>query len=142
MNILIVGSGMYVTGRHTSGPGSVLGTIGELSKTMNIKGVTVVSKNQSSGKDVSRAVAIIHDKIEISLDIAFEALGDNSLDKLKRIIGQNNFDCAIMALPDHLHYAFGKLLIESNVHCFIVKPLTPTLKESLELISIQNSAIM
>ena len=139
MNILIVGAGMYVTGRHTSGPGSVLGTIGELSKTMNIKGVTVVSKNQSSGKDVSRAVAKIHNKIEIRLDINFEALGDNSLDKLKRIIEQNNFDCAIMALPDHLHYAFGKLLIESNVHCFIVKPLTPTLKESLELISIQKN---
>ena len=139
MNILIVGSGMYVTGRHTSGPGSVLGTIGELSKTMNIKGVTIVSKNESSGKDVSRAIEKIHNKAEIDLNIDFKALGDNSLDNLKKIIEQNNFDCAIIALPDHLHYAFGKLLIESNVHCFIVKPLTPTLKESLELISIQKN---
>lgn len=139
MNILIVGAGMYVTGRHTTGPGSVLGTIGELSKSMNIKGVTVVSKNDSSSTDVLKAVEEIHNKAEIDLNVDFEALGNNSLDNLKRIIERNNFDCAIISLPDHLHYAFGKLLIESNVHCFIVKPLTPTLKESLELISIQKN---
>ena len=139
MNILVVGAGMYVTGRHTAGPGSVLGTIGELSKSMDIKGVTVVSKNESSAKDVSKAVEEIHNKVEIDLNVNFEALGDNSLDNLKRITKQNDFDCAIIALPDHLHYAFGKLLIENNVHCFIVKPLTPTLKESLDLISIQKN---
>ena len=44
MNILVVGAGMYVTGRHTSGPGSALGSIGELSKTLNIDSITVVSR--------------------------------------------------------------------------------------------------
>ena len=41
-------------------------------------------------------------------------------------------------MPDHLHYSFGKLLIENKIHCFFVKPLTPTLVESLDLVSLQR----
>ena len=60
MNILVVGAGMYVTGRHTSGPGSALGSIGELSKTLDIDAITVVSKSESSLKDVNRARDVIN----------------------------------------------------------------------------------
>ena len=138
MNILVVGAGMYVTGRHTSGPGSALGSIGELSKTLNIDSITVVSKSESSINDVNRSRDIINKELNIDVSIEFIALGDDSLNKLQDIISLNTFHCAIVALPDHLHYSFGKLLIENKIHCFIVKPLTPTLEESLDLVSLQR----
>ena len=138
MNILVVGAGMYVTGRHTSGPGSALGSIGELSKTLNIDSITVVSKSESSLNDVIRSRDIINKELNIDVSIEFIALGDDSLNKLQDIISLNKYDCAIVALPDHLHYSFGKLLIENKIHCFFVKPLTPTLVESLDLVSLQR----
>ena len=129
---------MYVTGRHTSGPGSALGSIGELSKTLDIDSITVVSKSESSINDVNRSRDIINKELNIDVSIEFIALGDDSLNKLQDIISLNTFHCAIVALPDHLHYSFGKLLIENKIHCFIVKPLTPTLEESLDLVSLQR----
>ena len=138
MNILVVGAGMYVTGRHTSGPGSALGSIGELSKTLNIDSITVVSKSESSLNDVIRSRDIINKELNIDVSIEFIALGDDSLNKLQDIISLNTYHCAIVALPDHLHYSFGKLLIENKIHCFFVKPLTPTLVESLDLVSLQR----
>ena len=138
MNILVVGAGMYVTGRHTSGPGSALGSIGELSKTLDIDSITVVSKSESSLKDVNKSRDIINKELNIKVSIEFIALGEDSLNKLQDIISLNTFDCAIVALPDHLHYSFAKLLIENKIHCFLVKPLTPTLKESLDLVSLQR----
>ena len=129
---------MYVTGRHTSGPGSALGSIGELSKTLNIDSITVVSKSESSLNDVIRSRDIINKELNIDVSIEFIALGDDSLNKLQDIISLNTFHCAIVALPDHLHYSFGKLLIENKIHCFFVKPLTPTLVESLDLVSLQR----
>ena len=129
---------MYVTGRHTSGPGSALGSIGELSKTLNIDSITVVSKSESSLNDVIRSRDIINKELNIDVSIEFIALGDDSLNKLQDIISLNTFHCAIVALPDHLHYSFGKLLIENKIHCFFVKPLTPTLEESLDLVSLQR----
>jgi predicted dehydrogenase len=138
VNILVVGAGMYVTGRHTSGPGSALGSIGELSKTLDIDSITVVSKSESSINDVNRSRDIINKELNIDVSIEFIALGDDSLNKLQDIISLNTFHCAIIALPDHLHYSFGKLLIENKIHCFFVKPLTPTLEESLDLVSLQR----
>jgi predicted dehydrogenase len=138
VNILVVGAGMYVTGRHTSGPGSALGSIGELSKTLDIDSITVVSKSESSINDVNRSRDIINKELNIDVSIEFIALGDDSLNKLQDIISLNTFHCAIVALPDHLHYSFGKLLIENKIHCFFVKPLTPTLEESLDLVSLQR----
>ena len=129
---------MYVTGRHTSGPGSALGSIGELSKTLDIDSITVVSKSESSINDVNRSRDIINKELNIDVSIEFIALGDDSLNKLQDIISLNKYDCAIVALPDHLHYSFGKLLIENKIHCFFVKPLTPTLEESLDLVSLQR----
>ena len=129
---------MYVTGRHTSGPGSALGSIGELSKTLDIDAITVVSKSESSLKDVNRARDVINKELNIDVSIKFIALGDDSVNKLQDIISLNNFNCAIVALPDHLHYSFGKLLIENKIHCFFAKPLTATLDGALGLVSLQK----
>lgn len=138
MNILVIGAGMYVTGRLSSGPGSVLATIGEVSKSASIDGVTVVSRNASSGEDVINAVHEINHILEIDLRVEYEPLGEHSVEHLKTILQKKKYDCGIIALPDHLHYDFAKVLIEHTIHCLVVKPLTPTVKESLELIALQN----
>ena len=60
MNIRVIGSGMYVTGRNNSGVGTILSSICEYSKKSYIENVTVVSKNEESGSDVKEAEARIN----------------------------------------------------------------------------------
>jgi len=34
--------------------------------------------------------------------------------------------CAIVAVPDHLHYEVTSACLEKGLHTLVVKPLTPT----------------
>ena len=42
--------------------------------------------------------------------------------------------CAIVAVPDHLHYEVASACLEKGLHTLVVKPLTPTVKEARKLI--------
>ena len=44
--------------------------------------------------------------------------------------------CAIVAVPDHLHYEIAKDCLNAGLHTLVMKPLTPTLSEARELASL------
>ena len=44
--------------------------------------------------------------------------------------------CAIIAVPDHLHYEVASACLEKGLHTLVVKPLTPTVKEAKKLVSL------
>jgi predicted dehydrogenase len=48
------------------------------------------------------------------------------------------FDCAIVAVPDHLHFSYTKELLRNNIPCLVVKPFTPTLLEAKKLVALQK----
>jgi len=137
MKILIVGSGMYVTGRNNSGIGTLLSCMAQISKTMPVD-LTVVSRGKSVFEDVSQALKRINTAIKSDLQAQTSALGDNYIENLKKICSESAFDCAIVSIPDDLHFEYTKALLEENIHCLVVKPLTPTAKEAAELIEIQR----
>jgi len=46
---------------------------------------------------------------------------------------ENRYDAAIVSVPDHRHFDYTGVLLRQGIHCLVVKPLTPTLAEALEL---------
>jgi len=46
--------------------------------------------------------------------------------------------CAIVVVPDHLHAEVTSDVIRAGVHPLVVKPLTPTVKEALELMDLAD----
>ena len=60
MKILILGAGMYVTGRGKSGVGTVLSALAQTSKTIHIEEVTVVAKNTVNKKNVLSTIKKIY----------------------------------------------------------------------------------
>src|SRR4051812_22099730 len=130
MKILIIGSGMYVTGRDGTGTGTILSSLADSSKNIAIEEVVVVSKNESSSKGVVEASQRINKLLGTELKVTFKTLAD--FDAYK------NFDACIIAVPDHLHFTYGKLCLEAGLHTLMVKPLTPTVAEAKELISIAD----
>ena len=135
MNILIVGAGMYVTGRDNSGVGTVLSSLIETSKEVDIGGITIVANNPKNEQVIKTVSAKINKKLNASVEVNYISLVDIGLDQVCK---NYRFDCAIVSTPDYLHFEQIKILFQNNIHVLSVKPLVPTVKENQELINLQK----
>lgn len=133
MKILIIGAGMYVTGRAGTGTGTVLSSLAELSKTLHIDEVTVAATSRANGAVVAEATARINATIGTTLNVCYRQIPGDATRDVPVLCGENCYDCAIVSVPDHLHFAYTSELLRQKVHCLVVKPLTPTLDEAQKL---------
>jgi len=135
MNILVIGAGMYVTGRDNSGVGTVLSSLLQTSKEININSITIVAKSYDNNNMVKEVTEKINNKLKSMVNVEYISLLDISLEKICK---ENKYQCAIVSTPDHLHFEQIKILFENNIHVLSVKPLVPTVKENLDLITLQK----
>jgi D-galacturonate reductase len=133
MKILVVGAGMYVTGRGGTGPGTLLSSIAETSLVVPIEEVTVVATNPANAAVVQEAVARINSAIGANLKVRYRTVEAAAGKAIQALCGETHYDGAIVSVPDQLHFSYAKALLNQGVHCLIVKPLTPTLAEAREL---------
>ncbi len=131
MKILIIGAGMYVSGRNGTGNGTILSALAQTSKHLPIEEVCITSPSAGNAIVVSEASARINKLLGTELMVRFEVL-ESSIPNLA------SYDLAIVCVPDHLHHQYGKMVLESAVHCLMVKPLTPTLREAMDLEAIRQ----
>jgi D-galacturonate reductase len=134
MKILVIGAGMYVTGRNRTGEGTVLASLSQISKEMNFETVDIVARNPVNAVIVSEAAERINQRIGSKLNVRYIPV-TSVADFLSTC---SDYDAAIIAVPDHLHYEMAKLVLEHGIHCMIVKPLTPSLAQAKDLVRIQR----
>lgn len=133
LKVLIIGAGMYVCGRGTDGFGTVLPSLYEAYRCGLIENVCVVATSSSSVKAVERK------NKELSLRMGFklplECFSKPGLGAAAYKEALNTFapDCAIVAVPDHVHATVVKAVAKRGVHVLVVKPLAPTIKEAKEM---------
>lgn len=139
MKILVIGAGMYVTGRDGTGSGTVLASLAESSKSLPIEMVTVVARNPANETVVSEAAARINATSGSKLQVVFRNVSGDAGQDVPALCGESHYDCAIVSIPDHLHFAYTSELLKAGVHCLVVKPLTPTLAEARELERIREA---
>lgn len=133
MNILVIGAGMYVTGRQESGHGTILSSLAETSKTIPDLTVTVVATSPANDSVVAEAVARINTTICSCLKVYYRTISGVADTDIPVLCAENRFHAAIIAIPNHLHFAYTSALLKQRVHCLVVKPLTNTLADGLEL---------
>ena len=138
MKILVVGAGMYVTGRNGTGVGTIMASLFESSRHLSIRSITVASKSEVSRNDVSTAQKRINGLLGTNTKVRFEELGKDVKNGLEKLCRKEKYDLAILSIPDHLHFETAQIVLKSKIHCLIVKPLTPTVKEAKALIRIQT----
>jgi predicted dehydrogenase len=139
MKVLILGSGMYVTGKDHSKTGTILSSILQSSKSLPISEVKIISYSQSSKDNTLSSAAYTNGLLGTNVSVSFDWLQDKESNWLENFIKTEKFDFCINSLPDHLHFEFGKITLENQLPTLMVKPLTPTYKEGLELQNIANS---
>ncbi len=138
MNVLIIGAGMYVTGRNNTGPGTVLASLCEISKKIPLERVTIAAKNPANQQLVQDRISEINRKIGSDLRADYVTLGEDVDIEISKVNSRGPHHCAIVAIPDHLHYAYTRALLRNKIHCLLVKPFTPTVEEAVDLIKIQE----
>lgn len=140
LNIVIIGAGLYVCGKGTDGYGTILPAIFEWQRDKNLLGETFcVSTSKGSSIEVSRKASELSVKTGIDLKISTypDKIDDNfAYQKIIKKIKKPA--CAIIAVPDHLHYQVTKDCLEAGLHCLLVKPFTPTSLEGAKLIQIAD----
>lgn len=138
MRVLVVGAGMYVTGRGGTGTGTVLSSLAETSKTVKIDQVVVAARHRTNRSVVADAVARINKTIGSDLKVGYEAIEGNAEKGIRVLCRKARFDCAIVSVPDHLHFSYAHEILKRGMHCLVVKPLVPTLAEAKKLVREQE----
>jgi len=135
MNILVIGAGMYVTGRGTSGMGTVLPALAQISRSVAIGQVIVVATHSNNAALVESLTNRINESLGTAMQVQYRTIR-GSLDET---IQDLSIDCAIVCVPDHLHFEIADALMRRHIHCLIVKPLVPTLDEARSLLRLQHA---
>jgi predicted dehydrogenase len=137
--ILIVGTGMYVCGRGTDGFGTVLPAIYEWYKENEITKLHIAGTSPESIKQLKRKQSEIECLFGSNIKSEYYPAGrpDN---KAYLTAAEEISDpcCAMVVVPDHLHYNITADLIRRQIHPLVVKPLAPTVDEVADLIELKN----
>ena len=106
MKILIVGAGMYVTGRNNSGTGTILSSIAQYSKSSIVDEVVIVARNHENASVIQTETDRINNTIDSNLKTRFEPISVANDLRSDKMDVTNRFDAAIISVPDHLHFEY------------------------------------
>ncbi len=133
LDVLVIGAGMYVCGRGTDGYGTVLPAIFQAQQSDLINSVTVCATSRQSCKELEDKTEGIADLFGYEVDLQTYPRHGRDTSSYLKAIDENDFDCAIVVVPDHLHHEIATDTIEAGLNTFVVKPFVPTLEEGIEL---------
>jgi predicted dehydrogenase len=134
MKVLVIGAGMYVTGRHGSGVGTIMASLAQASRELSIESVTIAARSKDNQTVVADAAWRINTILETSLIFDYVAI-DGEQPVLPQTSGK--FDCVIVSVPDPLHHRYAAEFLVAGIPPLIVKPFTPTLAEARDLVALQ-----
>ncbi|MCG3203029.1 MAG: Inositol 2-dehydrogenase/D-chiro-inositol 3-dehydrogenase [Gammaproteobacteria bacterium] len=139
MRVLVLGAGMYVTGRDGTGNGTILSALFQYARHSPVSEVTVVARSQGNGPKVAQAAERTATLLRTSLAVAYQPIPGTDLEaETARLCGAERYDCAIVSLPDHLHAPAIRALMREGVPTLVVKPFTSTLRDALEILALQR----
>ena len=139
LDIIVIGAGLYVCGKGTSGYGTILPAIFEWKRNHeDIGDVYCISTSAKSSKELLLKSKDLKTKTGINVDVKAYPKNDlNNSDAYKAVLNNSkNPGCAIIAVPDHLHHRVAKDCLEAGFHTLLVKPLTPTYEEGIDLVQL------
>ena len=99
-----------------------------------------VSTSFASAKELLKKSENLSIKTGVNFDISAYPETDikDNLHYRKLLERINKPSCAIIAVPDHLHYEVAKDCLDAGLHVLLVKPLTPTYEEGRKLVDLSD----
>lgn len=139
LNVLVVGAGMYVCGRGTSGYGTVMPALIQAYKDGLVGDVFVAASKFSSISLLKKKIKSLNAKMRSDLEIkCFPEKGNDRKAYIKAAAMIPKPACAIISTPDHLHTDMAYRLMSAGFHVLAVKPLAPTVADVKKLLALQR----
>lgn len=140
LNILIIGTGMYVCGRGTDGYGTILPAIYEWKKSGFGGDVYIAGTRLDGIRAVKEKAAALDKLYGFTVNINYYPQNEmNDSEAYRKAINDiPKPACVIVVVPDDLHRTVAGYAVEKGLHTLVVKPLAPTIKETLELVALQK----
>ena len=136
IKLMVIGSGMYVSGRGTNGFGTIMPAVFNVFKKNIIEDVIIVSTNNKSSflaKKKFRKLARYTNQLN---KYYFYPKNSKKKDDYLSLAKQFKPDCAIVCVPDNLHAQFCINLAKLKIHCLVVKPMCTNVLEAKKMINI------
>lgn len=140
MNIIVVGTGMYVCGTGSDGYGTIMPAILEWKKTHDIGTIYVVGRSPKSIRAAKAKIKELSLKMGVQAPVEYlpeDSVNDDGYKRAMREAGKPA--CVIVAVPDGLHKAVASASIQSGFHTLVVKPLVNTVKDLYDLVKLQDN---
>jgi len=137
IDVLVIGAGMHVSGRGTSGYGTVLPAVVQAHRDGLVGRVLVAATSADSIKAVTGKMAGLNAVLGTPLAIeGFPRAGKNPDAYREALAALGDRGCVIIVVPDDLHFPMAKAAIEGRHPVMVTKPLVPTLAEAERLVDL------
>lgn len=140
LNVLVIGTGMYVRGSGINAIGTVLPTLIQAQAQGQVGELHVAGRSPESLKPVKECLSKVNEKLGAAAKLTLypkDAADPKAYRKALAAIPKPA--CAIVCVPDHLHAEVTTEVLEAGLHALVVKPLTPTLEEAQRLTELAES---
>jgi len=131
LDVLVVGGGMYVTGRGADGyHGTIMPALLEARRAGLVGRIGVVTTSAATAGAAADTVRDLADRMGVDPDC--QAFPESDGGGAPAVAAQAAFkpDAVIVSVPDHLHAETCVPLIEAGCHCLVVKPMAGTLADA------------
>ena len=130
LNILVVGAGMYACGRGTDGYGTVLPALYQAKREQLAGSARIAAQNAANQAVLKEKTEKLDGMFGLTLVEGFYPRAGKDPQAYRQALQEGwKPDCAIVCVPDHLHFAITSDLVKRGIHCLVVKPLAPTVAE-------------
>lgn len=138
IKVLIVGGGMYVSGRGSKNYGTVFPAVLEAIKQNKISDLCLVTTNYTSAYNSQKAFVSLAKKMGLKKKINYYPKKNSNKENYINVAKIFKPDVAIISIPDHLHYRVAISLMKLKIHCLLVKPLTTNISNAKKMIEVKN----
>ncbi|MDD5269593.1 MAG: Gfo/Idh/MocA family oxidoreductase [Candidatus Omnitrophica bacterium] len=139
LNIIVVGTGMYVCGRGTPGYGTIMPAIFEWARSGKAGEIIVAGRSARGAREAGKKINDLRRQMGVRASVkVLPAKKDDPRAYMKAIKGISGPACAIIATPDNLHKEAAETAMKAGLHTLVVKPLVAVLKDAKSLIALQD----
>ncbi len=124
INLLVLGSGMFTTGRGTDLFGTILPALFEAKMYEYLDDVVICSTSFESSIKAENKVKQLSKIYKKKINIFFYPNTEKRKLSLSNIVKKHKCNTSIISIPDHLHYEYTIKLLKLKLHCLVVKPMT------------------
>ena len=135
LNILVIGGGMYVTGRGTDSFGTILPSLLNARKNNIVNKIAIATTSPKSvsftKKTVNKLSKLMGTKNQCEYFPSNKKVDKNCY---KKALNEFDPDAVIISVPDHLHKQITIDVLKKKKHCLVVKPMAGNLKDGLKML--------